>query len=205
MKFLYKFLVTIALQVIIASPVAAQSSDSRFEVPSSYVSSIFVDDPGCPLLLGGPKRVIGYSNGALSFGYSLTNRSKANVETFTVREIDWFGNRMYDHPSTIREGRLFSAGISDYTLGDKDVADLDPFNESLASKYGIINGPNRVWIIMVVKVKLSDGTVYDVLHKYDKLNDFINQPFPKSGMSNAEFDEREAKLRAFVADLFGPN
>lgn len=198
MRFVTTTLLFIGFQGCLILYVAAQSKDFRVEVPSAYTSLIFLDDPGCPLKLGGTPRVIAYPNGAFSFGYAVTNVSNANVESFLVKEIDWFGNRSYDHPSIVTPGRTFSPGVVDYTLSDEEMANLDSFNLSLASKIGIISRPTRFWVVMVVNVRLSDGTTYDASHKFNQLSDFLNMPFSKVNMSATDLDQRESDLRSFL-------
>jgi hypothetical protein len=201
MKFVNRCSLVVIIHLFLTSCVIAQSKSLHFEVPPKYASLLFVDDPACPLKLSGPPKVISNPNGAFSFGYALTNTSDANVESFLVKEIDWYGISIYEHPSTVTVGRTFSPGVTDYTLPEQEMANLAKFDKVAASKNGIISRPNRFWVVMVTNVRLSDGTVYDASRKYELLNDFINQPFSKSGMSLAELTEREKQLRAFVANL----
>lgn len=192
----------LAVLGICALDLFAQENDVvAIEVPLEKVSLLFVNDPSCPLQISGPARVVGYSNGGLSFGYSQTNKSNANIESFLVEEVNWFGNRGYSSPSTVNESQLFAPGMTDYTIPDEERARIRPFNESLAQKSGILNIPNKIWIVMIVKVKLSDGSTYDVSQKFKSLSDFVEKPYSKVGMTEWELITREQQLREFVSKL----
>lgn len=202
MKLFARCLLAAIIQLSIVLSVLAQSKEFSFEVPPSYVHLVFIEDPHCPIKLSGPSKVIAHSNGAFSLGYGMINISSANVESFLVKEIDWFGNRSYNNHLKVISGHVFSPGVRDYTLAETDVRNLDSFDEAIARKTGIISRPNHLWVVMIINVKLSDGTVYDASRTYSKLSEFLNEPFSKEQLSIMDLKEREKNLRSFVADLF---
>jgi hypothetical protein len=202
MKFVCNFLIVLLIQSIGALNLFSQANDvAAFEVPFEQVSLLFVSDPTCPLQLSGPTRIIGYSHGGLSFGYSLTNKSNANIESFLVEEVNWFGSKGYSHPSAVNKGQIFGPGMTDHTLPFEEKIKILPFDDSLAKKSGITNITNKIWIVMIVKVKLSDGSNYDASQKFSLLSDFVEKPYSKVGMSPADLRTREQQLREFVSKL----
>lgn len=206
MKFVCNLLIVLLIQSIGALNLFSQDNDVvAFEVPLEQVSMLFVNDPTCPLQLSGPARIIGYSNGGLSFGYSLTNKSNANIESFLVEEVNWFGSKGYSHPSTVNEGQIFVPGMIDHTIPFEGKIKILPFDDSLAKKSGITNITNKIWIVMIVKVKLSDGSTYDTSQKFNLLSDFVEKPYSKVGMSPGDLSTREQQLREFVSKLTASN
>ncbi len=202
MKFVCNFLIVLLIHGIWALNLFSQDNGvAAFEVPPEKISLLFVNDPTCPLQISGPVRIIGYSNGGLSFGYSQTNKSNANIESFLVEATDWFGFKGYGSPSTVSGGQVFAPGMTDYTIPDEEIAKIRPFNESLAQKSGILNAPNRIWIVMIVKVKLSDGSTYDASQKLKSLSDFLEKPYSKVGMSEGQLNTREQQLRGLFRNL----
>ncbi|QQS32980.1 MAG: hypothetical protein IPM50_15260 [Acidobacteriota bacterium] len=172
-----------------------------FEIPPEKLSLLFVNDPSCPLQISGPAKIIGYSNGGLSFGYSLANKSNANIESFLVEATDWFGFKGYSSPAIVNQGFVFAPGGTYDALSSEKVFDVRPFDDSIARKSGIMNVHNKIWIVMIVKVKLSDGSTYDVSQKFKSLSNFVEKPYSKVGMSEDELITREQQLREFVSKL----
>ncbi|QQS32974.1 MAG: hypothetical protein IPM50_15230 [Acidobacteriota bacterium] len=172
-----------------------------FEIPPEKLSLLFVNDPTCPIQISGPAKIIGYSNGGLSFGYSLTNKSNANIESFLVEATDWFGFKGYSSPSTVNQGFVFAPGGTYDALSSEKVIDVLPFDDSIARESGIMNVHNKIWIVMIVKVNLSDGSTYDASQKFRSLSDFVEKPYSKVGLTEGELITREQQLREFVSKL----
>ena len=172
-----------------------------FEVPSEVVTILTVPDSECPLRLTGPFSVIGYPSGGLLLGYTIQNRSKANIESFTTEHLSWFGNRGYTSPAEVREDWLFAPSLQYSTLVNIDKKRLVAYEPKVARDSGIANPSNKIWLVMVVKVKLSDGTIYDTSKDFERLTKFIDELDLNATMSLEELNNAECKLRQFVSIL----
>lgn len=201
MKHLTTFFLIILFNGVAVFNIQGQEKIQGFEVPTKYVSLLLVPDPKCPLQMSGPTKVLGYTNSGFSFGYNLQNKSNANIESFLVEELSWFGGQGYSHPSEVNKNKIFAPLMTNWTLTDEDTAELIPFDEKKAAQSGIFYTSNKIWIVMVVKVKLSDGTTYDVSQKFELLNKFIDTLNLNSTMSAKELGIKEQQLRDFISKL----
>ena len=198
------FLITISCLVLVVN-VQAQDNNKGFKVPSEYVSMLFASDSHCPLQISEISEVIGYSNGGFYFGYKLQNVSNTNVESYLIEELNWFGNRGYSHPAQVNKNMVFAPLTTYDTLSGKNIGDLISFDKNYAEQSGISSKSNKIWIAMVVKVTLSNGTVYDVSEKFALLNRFIDELELNSSMSNEELNNKEKQLREFISQLKSSN
>jgi len=194
------FVLTALIVLHLASSPAISQKEPfvKFEVPPSYVSLILFDDPECPLKLSGPEKVIGYSYGALALGYTIANRSNANIKSFDVQQINWFGNIGYSIPADLKPGFAFYPGLDHYMLEGEDVEDLAAFDGSSESTREVLKTSNRYWVAMVVKVRLSDGTVYDASKKFAALEDYVQHNWDY--FMDRPYDPRVAK-EAYQKDI----
>jgi hypothetical protein len=198
-----KYLAMFFLSLIVCSMgnrLCAQETRA-FEVPEGVISVLFVPDPKSPIQLSGPTRLIGYSYGGLSLGYTIQNTSSANVKSFLTEQFNWFDSRGYSVPATVNESYLFSPLVSVPSVLEEEIPALVPFDAEAGKKSGLSNVSNRIWIVMVVKVETTKGTIYDASKKYRRLKQFIDELNVNGRMSPEELDLSEKKLRAFVSEL----
>lgn len=198
--------ITLVLTLILATVTFGQSEqkddDRGFEVPSKHISVLLVKDEKCPIQLSGPTRVIGWSNGAVSLGFNLQNVSKANIDSFVIDETDWFGSHGYNIPAKMNENFFFVPLMTisaDDWLNER-TENLVAFDEKNLGR-SVLRLSNKIWIVMITKVKLSDGTNYDASKKYDELEKFFDKQFDEYDSGQITMDEREQKLRTFVDNL----
>lgn len=175
------------------------NSNLRFEVPSKYVSVLLVPDLNCPVKLSGPAKVIGWSYGGLSLDFNLQNVSAHNIESFTIKETNWLGSNGYDIPYKMKENMFFVPLMSMSARHGDDKDSLAPFEEKRAGE--ILYTKNRIWIAMVTKVRLSDGTTYDASKEYQELENFIDKQREEFESATINLDQRERNLREFVEKL----
>jgi hypothetical protein len=184
----------------------------KFEVPSDKICLILFHDPDSPLKLYGPVKVIGYSYGGLSFGYTIANRSNANIASFEIQQIDWFHEMGYSSGSPIRPRITFYPGLEHFMLDSEDTEDLSPFDASNESDKKVLTLSSRYWVAMVTKVKLSDGTTYDaskkfaILEQYTRDNwDYFSNRSNDSQVGNEtrqkDVDTKGTEFRAFLERL----
>ena len=87
------------------------------------------------------------------------------------------------------------------TMFEEEIPRLVPYSKTLGKESGLSNTSNRIWIVMVVKVELSDGTTYDASKNFDRLKKFIDGSELREARTPDELDVAEKKLRAFVSNL----
>ena len=172
---------------------------AKFDIPPNYISVVLISDPNCPLKLVSPTRVVGSPNGAIRLRYSLQNTSDVNIDSYVVETLNWFDTTRVTHHRTVRSDRQFSPFMTFSEFSDME--ELRELNWEMAKKFGFSNIHNRIWIAMVVEVKLSDGRSYNVKPKLDSLTSFLNSLELESSTPEAEAQIAEQKLRDFVADL----
>ncbi len=171
-----------------------------FEVPSKHISVLLVSDPNCPVKLSGPISVIGWSSGALSLDYELQNISDCNVDSFSIQETDWFGRTGYGVSAEMKENFFF---VPLMTMSRQDGREREPlatFDGKAAGK-SFLYPKNKIWIAMVTKVKLSDGTTYDASKKYQELESFLYNQWELFAESEIDLDQYEQNVREFVEKL----
>lgn len=182
-----------------------ETEDAGFLIPEKYISVLIVPDRDCPVQILRLASIRGFRNGAIQFGYTLRNTSNANVESFEIGQLNWMNTQGLHVKFGVGQGELFSPLMTYSTLTGFDESILPTVDEKSAKQFGI-NGPqNRVWIIMVTRAKLSDGTSYDASKQFRAVEEFLSSLVePTTGMTEQESSAREEKVRAFVLDLLKP-
>ena len=123
-----------------------------------------------------------------------------------VEETDWVGRQGYDIPFKMKKNIFFVPLMTFSSLyQDEDAENLVAFDEQKAGKSILQNWSSKIWLAMVVKVKLSDGTTYDASKKYNELKKFLDDQDENPSSSSAVLDPREQKLRQFASKLFTSN
>lgn len=201
MKSLSKVAASFILCLLLNVILFAQDEKPGSEVPPGLMSILVVSDPKSPLQITGPFRVRGYSYGGLELGYTLQNCSNADIESFEIKESDWFGASGYEKSFDVKKDQRFSPGMTQYPFPDEILDGLIPFDQNKGLQSHVSSPRNKIWIVMVVKVKLSDGTVYDATKKFEQLEKFLSEIDSTSIPSADRLNEREIKLREFVSKL----
>jgi hypothetical protein len=189
----------VLLSLCLAANLYGQTEVEAFDVPASTISVVVVNDPKSPLSFFGPVQTIGYPNGGLEFRYALKNDSDARIESYEIEQLNWFGSRGYAQSGEVNRVFPFEPRTIYSLLGEPKAT--SPFDLAMANKAGFTHASNRLWILMVVKVTLSDGSVYDVSHRYKKLSDHIMKLGPDDEIDGAALNNREAQIRGQISSL----
>lgn len=205
MKYSLIFFAVILFFSMCVFAVSGQEVGKEFEVPAKHVSVLLVPDPKCPVQMFGPIKVIGNTYGGFEFEYSYQNLSNANIESVLTEDLSWFNGKGYSHPAEFNKNVVFSPFMILPTISGADTKNLTPFNEKEATKLGITDLSNKIWVIMIVKVKMSNGVIYDATDKYKKLEKFLDDLNLSNTMSIKESKLKEQKLRHFVSNLMTSN
>jgi len=207
MRGLIILIATISLLVGLTSNGVAQKKPTGFLVPDKYITVLLVPDPQSPLQISGPIKVIRTDKGLL-LCYTIQNVSNTNIKNFVIKETNWFGSEGDTVPFDKNHNQPFVPWGSESRLPPEEDIDDAPLELLKAQQWGIAPTRNRVFIAMVVKVKFSDGTTYDVSKKYGELRKFLDG-LELVGLStndeNGEQVAKEEKLRSFVSDLMTSN
>jgi hypothetical protein len=179
----------------------AQDDKPGSEVPPGLMSMLIVSDPKSPINITGPFRVLGYSYGGLELGYTLQNSSNADIESCDIEESDWFGANGYEKSFDVKKDQRFSPGMARYSFPDDALDGLIPFDHNKGLQSHVTSPRNKIWIVMVVKVKLTDGTVYDATKKFEQLEKFLSEMDRTSMISAPRLKERETELREYISKL----
>jgi len=204
--FLLFFLVL--TQAFIPISINAQEKERVFEVPLKYVSFMLLNDRKCPIQLSNP-RAIADKDGDLHYYLTITNNSPQLLKSFEIKEFDAFVNPSHEYTpnaaakdgSSLLPYESFPLNIDETRF---DVTDLD---EKRAAEFGLSESNKKIWIALVTKVELFDGTTYDATSKYSRIKKFIDQI--QNEEREAEDDdkapkltskEKETKLRNFITE-----
>jgi hypothetical protein len=190
-------------QAFVFAGVKGQEKISVFEIPLKYISFQLLTDPKCPLQLSNP-RVLGYKNGNLDY-YTISNNSDKSVKSFRIKAFSAFVNPSEEHtPNAMATDELSFVPYESFsTLPNENKFEIAEFSEKQAVEFGLSERCKRIWIVIVTKVELYDGTVYDATSKYFRIIKYIER------IENEEFEaddettklaaeEKEAKLRIFI-------
>jgi hypothetical protein len=171
------------------------------ELPPSYTELVLIKDPKCPIQLSPPIRIIGWDSGGLSLDFQIQNVSKANVVSYEIQEWNWYGSSGYEATIELPENIFF---VPLMTISSKDTELLDGLAAFDLKKVEKQIPPklNRVWVAIVTKVKLSDGTTYDASKKYSRLLSFLDEMYEQERANGYDEDQRRNKLLSFTASLF---
>ena len=198
MKNSNKIAIVLVLCLLVKANLLAQVDKPGSEIPAGLMSLLVVPDPKCPIQITGPFRVIGWSYGGFEFGYTLENHSNAGVESVYFQEWDWLSAHGYEGTFEFKNTSDFQPGMSHYSFSGESEEDLIPYDQNKGLQSQVSHTSNKLWIVMVVRVKLSDGTVYDATKKYEQLEKFLESR-PIAGAEKLNKWERD--LRQFVSKL----
>ena len=180
---------------------AGQESAIGYRIPPSLVAHIIISDPSCPIKITDAS-YIGFSGGSSQNVYTIHNPFSQTVKSFEIIELNWFGSPFFTKRTTSLDNVTLLPNESVSTLKDNivilDLTEKSPLNlETL----GMGNGSRTIWILMVTRVELSNGRVYDRSNAFRSLQEFIDGLNFSEKPSDREFVQKEAALREFVAEL----
>lgn len=197
MSNLYRVKLVFVLCLILMSDLLAQDNMQASEVPTNLMSVLVVPDAKCPLQATSPK-ALGFSNGSFEFGYTLENKSKSSVEFISIQGWNWLGSSGFETVIDLYGKKPFRGGTSRSPIWLENSLGLVPFDQNKALQTIVSQTKNKLWIVMIVKVKLSDGTVYDASEKYEQLNNYIKS---RSKAKKDDLHQWENDLRQFISKL----
>jgi hypothetical protein len=192
------FLVFTIFFLAFASETTAQKDSRGFEVPDSYVKILLVNDPNCPIQLSEPTKIIGFDDGSISRGYNMQNVSNSVIKKFNIVNFSWLPQTSY---RGIFDNENFLPGMVYKSLTSDEELNLRKFNEKDALTLKLSDKVFDIWIVMVTKVTLADGTEYDAALNYEEIEDFTKGLELSNKMSPEEINLQEKKLRSFIANL----
>lgn len=202
MKRLFIFL----LLSLLLFQVKGQEENRVFEVPLKFVSFLLLNDPKCPLQLSNP-RVFRYKSGNLGYYYTVFNNSDKAVKSFRTKEFSAFVNPSSEHTPNVTATDEFSflPFESFSTLQNENKLKITELDEKKAAEFGLSENRKRIWIVIVTKVELYDGTVYDATSKYSRVQKFIEQIETEENEADElvpklTVNEKEEKLSRFIIE-----
>jgi hypothetical protein len=114
-----------------------------------------------------------------------------------IEERNWFGRE--GHSSDLESTNLvFGPGMSEWSLPYVSNLNLQPFDDRRAKELGFPKLMDRIWIAMVVKAEMSDGTIYDATAKFKELEEFVEKLWRNKPTNDEDIEIRTQKLRKFV-------
>ncbi len=206
MKKLFVLFLLLLAQIFVPERIQGQEKERVFEIPLKYVSFMLLNDPKCPIQLSNP-RVLGDKDGDLDYYYTISNNSDKSVKSFQIKAFDAFVNPSHEATpnATATDEYSFLPYENFSTLADENKFEIVAFDEKRAVEFRLSEHRKRIWIVIVTKVELYDGTTYDATSKYSHITKFIEQ------IQNEEFEaedeapkltaeEKETKLRNFIIE-----
>lgn len=188
------------LQAMMFVRVEGQEKKRVYEIPAKYVSLLLVSDPKCPLQLESP-RFLDYEKGTFEFVFTISNRTDKSVKNFQIKELSWFGNAAYSKNITSKDEFALLPYERISTLPDNQELEFGDFKEDLVEKLGLRENPKQLWIILVSKVELSDGTIYDITSKYNEIEKAVGELNVNSKMSLSETNNKEKALQIIIKEI----
>jgi hypothetical protein len=183
----------------------AQGREKLYELKSDLTSVLLVHDPKCPLQLIEPAPVFGYENGAVVAEYTVQNISQTNVISWEQHQINWLNNERRTERLEVLQDRWVFEPLTTYSsFVTSESFDRIESDKKTAEKLGFSNWRNRILILMVVKVKLADGTTYDASKQLKELTTFLCKFLDKfdDEITKEEMESQQQRVRDFVTTLF---
>jgi hypothetical protein len=206
MKNLCLLLLLLLVHLIETSQTKAQEKERVFEVPSKYVSFLLLNDSKSPIQLSDP-RAFADEDGHLDFFYTISNNSDKSVKSFKIYGFDAFVNPSHEAAPEGKATDEFSfLPYENFSILNENKFEISELTDNLATKFKLSENRKRIWIVIVTKVELSDGTFYDAKAKYTAIKKFIDQIVNEdyeaedNGTPRLTAEEKETKLRNFIAE-----
>lgn len=186
------------LQLILMQQIYSQERTRVYEVPTKYVSLMLINDQKCPLQLDNP-RFVNYEKGDFQKVYTILNRTNKSVKTFQIKELTWFGNQEYTKNVKAEDDFSLLPHESFSTLNNENELKFIDFDEGLVTKLRLSDHPKNIWIILVTKAELSDGTIYDITSKYETIEKYVQNLKVSPKMSLFEIGIKERELGDYIS------
>ena len=198
--------ISILLVLLGFMPLDAQQSE-YYEVPLKYVSFSLLNDERCPIQLA-DRRVVASKKGFLDFLYTMSNAGHASVKSFEIQEFSVFENPSYaasphgkadDETAFPPYETIFSANHEDLKAAE--------LSKQQVAEFRLDDSRKRLWVVLVTKVELWDGTKYDATPKFEKIMAFIEMVDQEEYV---KYDQElpptpfQKKLDRFIAFLASP-
>ncbi|HEX6126462.1 MAG TPA: hypothetical protein VFZ23_13890 [Pyrinomonadaceae bacterium] len=189
--------------------VDAQDKADYFDVPLKYVNFLLLNDENSPLQLSDGV-VLATEKGHLNYFYTISNFSNSAVKSFKIEEFDAFVNPSYaaSPNGTANDELSFVAYESFSTLDEakKSRMKIVHLDEEGAKKFKLSEEQKRVWIVLVTKVELYDGTTYDATARFRAIKEFVDQIKHseyelEDDAPRIPFSEKEGRLHEFIANI----
>jgi hypothetical protein len=190
---------TLYLFLFFIGEIQGQEKLKGFEIPSAYIKILLVVDPTCPIQLQGPTKVIGYDNGDVLLGYKMQNVSNTEVEKFSIMTFSWFGNSIYRVNFDRKE--FFLPQLTYSSLNPDEEYNLSDFNKGKLKNFKFIEKIQDVRIVMITKVTLANGKIYDATSKYKEIEKFVDELDIGFEMNRDEIKMQENKLIFYIENL----
>jgi hypothetical protein len=109
------------------------------------------------------------------------------------------GGQEITRTSTLAKGSTFAPGESVWKRTAPELLEVLEFDENVFRRRFSSSRPKDIWIVMVTKVELSDGSVYDVSAKYRAIEKFVEQ----IDFNRIDVAEAERRLDSFISQAVG--
>lgn len=199
------FLLLLA-QLFVTSQIKAQEKERVFEVPLKYVSFLLLNDTKSPLQLSNP-RVLADKKGNFDYFYTISNHSDKSVKSFKIYGFDAFVNPSYQAaPEGTATDEFSFLPYDSFSILNENKFEITELTDKSATEFKLSENRRRIWIVVVTKVELFDGTVYDATSIYTAIKKFVNQiqkeeyDTEDTGIPKLTAEEKETKLRNFIAE-----
>jgi hypothetical protein len=206
MAMVLRYVLRAGLLILLLNFIAfAQGREKLYELKSDLTRVLLVHDPKCPLQLIEPSPVFGYENGAVVAEYTVQNISESNVISWEQHQINWLNNEeRTERPEVLQDQWVFEPLTTYSSFVTSESFDRIEPDKKTAEKLGFSNWRNRILILMVVKVKLADGTTYDASKQLEELTTFLSKFLDKfdDEITKEEMESQQQRVRDFVATLF---
>jgi hypothetical protein len=159
-----------------------------------------VSDPKCPIRLSNPK-LLKYEDGGFQKVYTISNHSDKFVKRFQIKELNWFGTQEYTRDSASKNKYAFQPYEKFSNLTNEREVELVNVDGSTVGKLGLTNKPKNVWIIVITKVELSDGSIYDITPQYKEIEKATERLEVNSKMSPSEVEDKENELNRLIKEI----
>jgi hypothetical protein len=180
----------------------AQENSQYFEVPLKYVNFLLLNDGNSPIQLSKPF-VLSDDKGYLEHFYTISNRANSSVKSLRIEEFDAFVNPSYSAQPYLKEGFTLEPYES-LSMFDEARMNIVQLGEKRAREFGFSEDKKRIWIVLVTKVELYDGTTYDATSRFSAIKEFIDQIQRSEDLLDDDaprpFREKERKLQKFIVD-----
>lgn len=206
MKNLFLLFLLLLAQLVVTLQTKAQEKERVYEVPLKYISFLLLNDPKCPLQLSNP-RVLADEDGHLDFFYTISNSSDKSVKSFKIYGFDAFVNPSYGAaPEGTVTDEFSFLPYGNFSILNENKYEISELTDKLATKFKLSENRKRIWVVIVTKVELYDGTTYDAKSKYTAIKKFIDQIVNEdyeaedTDAPRLTAEEKEIRLRNFIAE-----